>query len=253
MLALMILVSAVGTLTALGVSTVVSFQTEGNLAHDSGPGEPIDWATAPPSLGTFSDTVGSNDDVFGQGSKELEPAGWTCVTGSVPSKDDIKDGAISARLFEGKQYLYINFTRAGVNGDAHIDYEFNQSNASNPSCPEAAQRTDGDIIISFATEQGGRQIFVRAFRWTGTATAGTLTEFPLGSQFVTWDGAVNIPNTIPGHVAGDFGEAALNLTDTIGPIAGGQFRTAYMKTRASAAVNAELQGRTAPQTSDRYS
>ena len=247
MLALMMLVGAVGTLTALGASTVGSFEIEGNLADDSGPGEPIDWATPPPNLGTFTDTVGSNDDVFGQGSKELEPAGWTCVTGSVPSKDDIKDGAISARLVDGKQYLYINFTRAGVNGDAHIDYEFNQSTASNPACPETAQRTDGDIIISFDTEQGGSQIFVRAFRWTGTATAGTLTEFPLGSQFVTWDGAVNIPNTIPGHVAGDFGEAALNLTDTIGPIACGQFATAYMKTRASTAINAEVKDRTARQ------
>ena len=131
MLALMMLVGAIGTLTALGASTVGSFEIEGNLADDSGPGEPIDWATPPPNLGTFTDTVGSNDDVFGQGSKELEPAGWTCVTGSVPSKDDIKDGAISARLVDGKQYLYINFRRAGVDGDAHIDV------ARLCRCPEA--------------------------------------------------------------------------------------------------------------------
>jgi uncharacterized repeat protein (TIGR01451 family) len=239
---------AIGVSIAIAGVTVGSFEIEGNLADDTGPGEPIDWATPPPNLVTFTDNVGRPDDIFGIGSKELEPATWQCPTSSTPPKDDIKDGAIATRLHDGKQYLYINFTRASANGDAHMDFEFNQSSASNPSCPAVPQRTNGDIIIAFDTEQGGKQIFVRAFRWTGTATVGTLTELPLGSQGVTWDGAVNIPNTIPGHVAGDFGEAALNLTDTIGNIACGQFATAYMKTRASTSISSELKDRTAKQT-----
>jgi uncharacterized repeat protein (TIGR01451 family) len=242
------IVSMVIATTAFAGSSVGSFEIEGNLADDTGPGEPIDWATPPPNLITFTDNVGRPDDVFGQGSKELEPGTWQCPTSSAPPKDDIKDGAIATRLHEGKQYLYINYTRAGVNGDAHMDYEFNQSSVPNPSCPSVPQRTDGDIVIAFDTEQGGKQIFVRAFRWTGTATVGTLTELSVGSQGVTWDGAVNIPNTIAGHEAGDFGEAALNLTDTIGTIACGQFATAYMKTRASTSIAAELKDRTATQT-----
>src|SRR5262245_65887412 len=91
MLALTILVGPVGTSTALGASTVGSFESEGNLVDSSGPGEPIDWATPPPNLVTFIDTVGSGDNVFGQGAKELEPATWMCLIGSVPGKDDIKD------------------------------------------------------------------------------------------------------------------------------------------------------------------
>ena len=56
------------------------------------------------------------------------------------------------------------------------------------------------------------------------------------------DGDVNIPPslTIPGTQNGDFGEAAINLTNTIGDIACGEFSGAYMKTRASTAINAAL-------------
>jgi len=226
-------------------STVGSFEIEGNYDDDTGPGEPIDWSSPPPGLTAFSDVVRRGDDIFSRGSKELEPASWTCVTSSVPPKDDIRSGAVSFRRFEGKQYLYVHYFRAGVNGDAHMDYEFNQSSAPNPSCPETRARTNGDIVVSFDTEQGGAQIFVRAFEWQGDATTGTLVELALGTQGVLWDGAVNIPNTIPGEEAGSFGEAAINLTDSpVGEVGCGEFGTAYMKTRASTSISAELKDKT---------
>lgn len=241
-----LVVGFIPILSAHGASTVGSFEIEGNLIDDSGAGEPIDWSTPPPNLTNFTDATGSGDNIFGNGSKELEPGNWSCVTGSAPSKDDITSGQIAFRTFGGKQFIYTNFTRYGVNGDAHIDYEFNQSKVANPSCPALVQRTNGDIVITFDTENGGKSIFVRAFRWTFTSgtSVGTFTQLSTGSKGVTFDGAVNIPNTIPGHTAGDFGEAALNLTDTIGSISCGQFASTYMKSRASTAINAALKDRT---------
>ncbi len=233
-----------------------SFEIDGNRLDNSAAGEPIDWEPVdPPNVTHFDDGTGSTDDSFNTGSKETEPGGWDCQTASAPGKDDIVSGDIAFRTFgtapNRDQFVYVDYFRAAVNGDAHIDYEFNQGTLPNPACPALPRRTNGDIIISFDTEQGGKKIFVRAFRWafTGTSTTvGTLTELRTGSKGATFDGAVNIPPgglTIPGHANGDFGEAALNLTQTIGNIACGQFATAYMKSRASTSISAALKDRTA--------
>jgi hypothetical protein len=234
------------SLSATAGTSVGSFEIDGNRADDSGPGNLIlDWESPPPNLTKFTDASGAGDDIFGQGSKELEPGNWKCVSGSAPGKDDIVSGEVAFRLIGGKQFLYVSFRRATTNGDAHMDYEFNQSKEPNPACPALPKRTAGDILIAFDTDNGGKTIIVRAFRWQGDAAAGTFAELQLGSKGVLWDGAVNIPNTIPGFEPGAFGEAALNLSDTIGQIGCALFSTAYMKTRASTSINAELKDRTA--------
>jgi hypothetical protein len=236
-------------LSAFAGTSVGSFEIEGNRADDSGPGDLIlDWDSPPPGVTKFIDASGQGDDAFGQGSKELEPGGWTCLEGSAPGKDDIVSGEIAFRVLGGKQYLFVDFQRATTNGDAHMDYEFNQSTEPNPACPSLPRRTPGDIVITFDTENGGRRIIVRAFRWEGTAESGSFVELDLGAQGVLWDGAVNIPNTIPGVEAGAFGEAAVNLTDSpIGEIGCSLFSSAYMKTRASTSITSELKDRTAAQ------
>ncbi len=244
--------------TAFAGSTVGSFEIEGNQKDDTpvvnGSNEPIDWAststgTPPPSVTSWTDPFGSQPDtIFAGGSKELEPAGWECKDdGSAPAKDDLREGAIAFRTIAGKQYIYARWLRFSNNGDAHIDYEFSQSAVPNPSCPALPTRTPGDILITFDTDvvQGKKIILVRAFRWTGT----NFTLQGTGAQGVTWDGAVNDPNDVTdpamtGLAPRTFGELALNLTDTIGTFACGQFAKAYMKTRASTAINAALKDRT---------
>src|SRR5438128_4672806 len=71
-----------------GSSFVGSFEIDGNLADDSGPGEPIDWSSPPPNVTTFIDKTGSGDDIFSLGSKELDQNSWICETGSAPPKGD---------------------------------------------------------------------------------------------------------------------------------------------------------------------
>ena len=240
--------------TAFAGSSVGSFEIEGNIKDDTGPGEPVDWATAgsgtpPVAVTTWTDPFGGQPDtIFTGGSKELEPAGWECKDdGSAPAKDDLREGAIGFRTIQNKQYIYARWLRFSNNGDAHIDYEFSQSAEPNPSCPSLPKRTVNDILITFDTDvvQGKKIILVRAFRWTGS----TFTPLSTGSQGFTWDGAVNDPNdptdpAMAGLAPRTFGELALNLTDTIGAFACGQFAKAYMKTRASTAINAALKDRT---------
>jgi hypothetical protein len=78
------------------------------------------------------DGSGSRDDIFGQGSKELEPDAWSCVAGSAPGKGDIVRGSIALRGIGQKRFMYVNFFRVSPNGDAHMDYEFNQPRGSAP-------------------------------------------------------------------------------------------------------------------------
>src|SRR5207245_7565903 len=145
-------------------------------------------------------------DIVGRGSKENDQSSWVCTAGSAPQKDDVVNeisvngtppiaGEIAFRFFPAtgvqKQFLYANWSRLSNNGDAHIDYEFNQSDPSaspaSSGCPQLPARTPGDFLISFDTQQGGATIGVSAFKWNGAAFA----PLSLGSQGTLWDAAVN--------------------------------------------------------------
>src|SRR5260370_657196 len=171
-------------------NTVGSFEIDGDLTveHSVPPTEPIDWDSSPfpAALTTFTDGTGPTDDIFGQGSKEDTQSTWSCVTGSAPPKDDIVNeisinGAspvareIAVRFFPAsgvqKHFLYADWSRLSNNGDAHIDYEFNQTDPSTnrvPGCPQLPLRTPGDFLIAFATQFGGSVIGIRAFTCNGS-------------------------------------------------------------------------------------
>ncbi len=251
--------------TALPGNTVGSFEIDGNLIvnHSVPPAEPIDWDSSPfpAALTTFTDGTKSADDIFGMGSKENDQSTWICIAGSAPPKDDVVDeisingappiaGEIAFRFFPvsgvEKQFLYANWSRLSNNGDAHIDYEFNQADPSTspvPSCPQLPLRTPGDFLISFDTQNGGATIGVSAFTWNGT----TFVPLSVGSQGTLWDAAVNTASSITGLTASGinlFGELALNVSDTIGTVPCNKVLFVSMKTRASTSLNAEVKDRT---------
>src|SRR5207245_2273856 len=247
-------------------NTVGSFEIDGDLTveHSVPPTEPIDWDSSPfpAALTTFTDGTGPTDDIFGQGSKEDTQSTWNCGTGSAPPKDDIVNeisingaspiaGEIAVRFAPAggvqKQFLYANWSRLSNNGDAHIDYEFNQADPSttpaSPGCPQLPARTPGDFLISFDTQNGGAIITVSASTWNGSA----FVPLSLGSQGNLWDAAVNTAASITGLTATGtnlFGELALNVTDTIGEIPCNKVLFASMKTRASTSLSAEAKDRT---------
>src|SRR6266567_950351 len=157
--------------STLAGNTVGSFEIDGNLVvdHPATTTEPIDWDSNPfpAARTTFHDATGPTDDIFGQGSKENDQSTWVCTTGSAPPKDDLFDeisingappvaGEIAVRFFPAggtqKQFLYANWSRVSNNGDAHIDYEFNQAdpvtNPASAACAQLPRRTPGDFLIS---------------------------------------------------------------------------------------------------------
>src|SRR6266446_2367674 len=249
-------------------NTVGSFEIDGNLTvnHLVPPTEPIDWDSNPfpAALTTFTDGTGPTDDIFGQGSKEDTQSTWNCVTGSAPPKDDLLNeisingaspvaGEIAVRFFPAsgvqKQFLYTNWSRLSNNGDAHIDYEFNQADPSttpaSPGCPQLPARSPGDFLISFDTTSGSSSapIAFSAYTWNGTA----FVPLSVGSQGSLWDAAVNTAPSITGLTATGinlFGELALNVSDTIGEIPCNKVLFVAMKTRASTSLSAELKDRT---------
>src|SRR5258708_3086109 len=174
---LLLIGTRVANRTTFAGNTVGSFEIDGNLTVDHlvPPSEPIDWDSSPfpAALTTFTDGTGSTDDIFGMGSKENEQSSWVCTAGSAPPKDDVVNqisinggppiaGEIALRFFPvsgvQKQFLYANWSRLSNNGDAHIDYEFNQADPStNPASPSFRQlplRTPRAFLISFATPTG---------------------------------------------------------------------------------------------------
>ncbi len=248
-------------------NTVGSFEIDGNLIVDHlvPPAEPIDWGSNPfpAALTTFTDGSGPTDDIFGQGSKENDQSTWSCVSGSAPPKDDLVNeisingappvaGEIAFRFFPvggiQKQFIYADWSRLSNNGDAHIDYEFNQADPSKnpvPGCPQLPVRTPGDFLISFDTisGSGGTSIGVSAYKWNGT----TFAPLSVGSQGTLWDAAVNTTPSIVGLTATGtalFGELALNVSDTIGTIPCNEVLFVSMKTRSSTSLSAELKDRT---------
>lgn len=245
----------VGTLSAAPsfAGDFANFEIDGNTA-DSPTGGAIDWETAD-HVTPFTDAPPpkNQDDIFTGGSKNDAPGAWTCdTTGSAPAKDDILSGAVTFRVVDGDQIVFANFRRLSANGDAHVDYEFTQSNQphQNATCAAAGvpRRTDGDIFITFDTEtikQGGtnvKKLSVRAYEWNGDANTGTLVAFATGSQGVTWDAATGDGEK--------FGEAALNLTETIGAIDCNEFASVYMKSRASTSPTSALKDLTDSQPLD---
>src|SRR5216684_2078443 len=265
---LLLVGTRVANRTTFAGNTVGSFEIDGNLTVDHlvPPSEPIDWNSSPfpAALTTFTDGTGSSDDIFGQGSKEDTQSTWSCVTGSAPPKDDLLNeisingvspvaGEIAVRFFPAggvqKQFLYADWSRLSNNGDAHIDYEFNQADPSttpaSPGCPQLPARTPGDFLISFDTTSGSSSapIAVSAYTWNGT----TFIPLSLGSQGSLWDAAVNTAPSITGLTATGtnlFGELALNVTDTIGEIPCSKILFTSMKTRASTSLSAEVKDRT---------
>src|SRR5437879_7952853 len=174
-LLLLLIGTRVANRTTFAGNTVGSFEIDGNLTVDHlvPPSEPIDWDSSPfpAALTTFTDRTGPTDDIFGQGSKENDQSSWVCTTGSAPPKDDVVNeisvngaapiaGEIAFRFFPvsgaQKQFLYANWSRLSNNGDAHIDYEFNQADPSTnpvPGCPQLPVRTRGDFLIAFDTQR----------------------------------------------------------------------------------------------------
>ena len=193
---------------------------------------------------------GTNDNSFGQGTKEDAPA-VSVVSGSItPNKSDLTRFYEASDLINNQVYLYLAWERSNVLGSANMDFEINQNNPLTPTpCPDGPgkctiQRTNGDILVTYDFTNGGSRPTIGILRWltvggtnpydatitNANADCFSANTLPCWGDQKTIstansEGAVNASsvsdpiepsagNACPsgGCPAGTFGETAINLT-----------------------------------------
>ena len=86
-----------------------------------------DWDNAPNRVVGIDLPSGSNDNAFGQGTKEDAPA-VSVVTGSIPpNKNDLTRFYVGSDYASGSNYLDLAWERAVNIGSANLDLEINQN------------------------------------------------------------------------------------------------------------------------------
>ena len=251
------------------------FEIDGNVTADSSSGldwqsSPKVFGSTPYTA--FYDLSGStSDNIMGQGSKESDQTTWSCVNHKADAKDDLGAnflatdysgsqfaaqgskqwaGAIWFETVNSKQFLFGSFQRLSANGDAHVDFEFNRAKQTFTCGGDTLPvRESGDVLVTF---DGNGPLSVAAFTWTCVTTgapagdpnrcnpafSGSFNQDTNLTAGVTFAGQTNTTaagQSDPNLAAGVFGEAGLDLTDTIGNFSCGEFGNAFMKDRTASA------------------
>jgi uncharacterized repeat protein (TIGR01451 family) len=226
------------------------------LADWNAPLQPIICPPVAPGTGTDCglDLVSSgSDNIYGGGVKEdnQNPA---LTTGQPTPKDDLSRFYVNQQFAGGNNYLYLAWERPTTNGDAHVDFEFNQSSTVVNGTPT---RTAGDLLVIYDFGGSGAPT-LKESKWITTSGAcetsqdsppcwGTATGFGSAAEAAVNTGSVFDANSPPAagttlSQGGEFGEAGINLTAANVFPAGTceAFGSAFAKSRASSSTSAQL-------------
>lgn len=225
-----------------------------------------DWASLVGLVTIAEDKpTGGGDDSLGMGSKDdLSEAAVT--DGAIPNnKSDLDRFYSYSSRVDGKDYLYLAWTRNNTLGTANMSIELNALKQTPPASGKwVINRLPGDALILFDFAQGGKTSGVKLglSRWVTSGDPrkvcqanssvpcwGKVTS--LGSAIA--DGQVNlkaITDPLNGGKALPeltFGEASINLTDAkLVTNACSGFASAMIRSRSSAAFDSELKDFIAP-------
>ena len=250
-------------------------EIDGNLTDDPDLGK--DWATLGISctgtiVGCDLDLpTGSNDNSFGQGTKEDTPIP-SVVFGSIPNnKSDLLRFYVSKERFGTTDFLYLAWERVQApKGTTNMDFELNQSSvlSSNGVTPV---RTAGDLLIKFDLSSGGTNPVLGYHKWVDAAHAGgqsasaaceASNSFPCWGKVISLAGSATVAakintDTVPDPINPNatryldpltFGEARIDLEGS-GIFQTGvcvNFGRAYLKSRSSDSFSAEIKDFIAP-------
>jgi hypothetical protein len=281
---LLTLIALVGLASPARALSGTTFNaTDGDLTVES---PETDWNTPAPNLTIDCDlasklannnaacfqalgqAVPTADTSFGQGTKS-DNANVTLVTGSIPpNKSDLSRFYTGSEFVSSANFLYLAWERANTPGSANINFEINQNTTpgltASSSGPVTLNRTAGDLLITFDFSGSGSPTLSLA-TWT---TSGDKSQCVASNSLPCWgnqetlggttaEGSVNsstvsdsvlLPSDPVSLAAGEFGEAAINLT-AAGVFPAGTckaFGSAMMSSRASSSFGAELKDFIAP-------
>lgn len=145
-----------------------------NLVRDDPPPS-TDWATLAhpdgPELRATDQPTGQSDDSYKGGTKEdTECPDET--TGSIPNnKSDLLTFHVYQEEGAGGHPGFLNLAWSRVSdpsGTTLMDFEFNQSETPCAAGPNKV-RTEGDLLIEYAIDQGGSRAEISGRFWSGTA------------------------------------------------------------------------------------
>jgi hypothetical protein len=224
-----------------------------------------DWTNAPNRVRGDDQASGTQDNSFGQGTKEDDP-NVSVVTGSIPpQKSDLTRFYVGSEFASNSNFLYLAWERSNVLGSANMDFEINQKTQPNLTTtgPKTLVRTAGDILITFDFTNGGGTPVLNLLKWV---TSGATSQCFSGNALPCWGNRVNLSAagfaegqvnavTVTDPIANvslpglTFGEAAVNLTAANVFPAGTceAFGSAFLKSRSSASFPAEVKDFVAPQ------
>jgi hypothetical protein len=200
-------VGRAGAASIPDVNNAGVFELDGNVAQDTTPPPPNDWAslftpvntpvgaipvsTPPASLvdSAFAADTNGTDSAFVTGSSKdgLDTTGWQCVTKSTPPKDEIQNAygaafiAPSTSPVAGHVLLYLALERGSINGTSNAGFWlFKQPTACDPTTgtfvntrtnpPTPAAHSDGDILLFASFTSGGAAASVSEFLWSAACT-----------------------------------------------------------------------------------
>jgi Prealbumin-like fold domain len=256
-----VLVGAVAALTIL-IGTVAlaahpevsladsdfEIDTDANLKVDDGTPS-IDWANVDDDKRSDEDS-GTNDNSFGQGSKE-DTAVPTVVSGSIPpNKSDLKDFGVYVEENADGKFLHLFWSRVqDPSGTTNMDFEFNKSGtlSGNGVTP---LRSVGDLLITYDLSKGGTVPVLSMREWGGSTWGPAIDLSATGAA----TGAINTSAIVDGDSDGlgpldprTFGEASIDLDFIFDATACESFGSAYLKSRSSDSFTAALKDFIAPQ------
>jgi uncharacterized repeat protein (TIGR01451 family) len=213
-----------------------------------------DWANKAPNLVTQIDQPDDVDDIFKTGSKEDDPVPVVDFDQSAPNKDNLLRFYTAHDQLGSNAFLYLAWVRSNTTGDANIDFELNQSRTISGNTVTPI-RTVGDLLLSYEFSQGGDQPNIYARLWQAASgsqpeqwSARTALDSSIALAAVNTTSVLDLDGTTT-LTAGQFGEAAINLTkafQSINPNQCQNFSSAFVKTRASTSFQAELKDFIAP-------
>lgn len=237
--------------------------TDANLVVDHASPPSIDWANVVDTK-TNDEDSGSNDDSFGQGSKEDTPAP-TVVDGSIPpNKSDLKTFGFYKEegVDDHPGYLHLFWTRVqDPKGTTNMDFEFNQSKtaSSNDVTP---LRTAGDLLIVYELSKGGTVPVLGLLTWLDGSeglSCEASNSFPCWGDRMDLSGAgqatgsINTSSILAANSDGlgtldprTFGEASIDLEVIFDSEECESFGSAYLKSRSSDSFTSALKDFIAP-------
>lgn len=257
-----------GAVAAQATLTGTTFEgNDGNLIHATGG---TDWDNFAGRNTGIDVPSGSNDNAFGQGTKEDNSA-VTVVDGSIPpNKNDLTRFYEASEMgSNGHTYLYLGWERLVNIGNANLDFEINHTGTTGFTASSTGavtlNRTAGDLLVNYDFAGSGTPT-LSINTWLTAAAGNTTSQCFSANTLPCWgihttlgsasaEGAVNTVQvtdpflTPPGTLGvGLFGEASIDLTaaGVFPPGVCQAFGSAFVKSRSSSSFSAELKDFIAP-------